>query len=173
MKERVRRRRIPAFGEWNYDHDGGCGYGYGGGDWPVTQYFDSAMQAGLVIALPPASPKPPKKAVKWIDSGALAEDAEEGDEKQQKVVVGLAVAAAEQHGARKPARRLADDAGAHAAYHYKACRPVKAVDQDLYEIPPDMLCHNPRKRVTTTTTTRRRSSGLWVSCCLGLSCVAA
>ncbi|KAL5203790.1 hypothetical protein ABZP36_008661 [Zizania latifolia] len=161
MKERVRRRRIPAFGEWNYDHDGG--YGYSDGDWPVTQYFDSAMQAGLVIALPPASPKPAKKAVKWIDSGALAE---EGDEKQQKVVVGLAVAA--EHGARKPARRLAD-AGAHAAYHYKACRPVKAVDQDLYEIPPDMLCHNPRKRVTAT----RRSSSLWMGCCLGLSCVAA
>lgn len=49
----ARRQRIPAFGEWNYDY-------IGAGDWPVTQYFDSAMQAGLVVAMPP-SPKPAKK----------------------------------------------------------------------------------------------------------------
>ena len=38
------------------------------------------------------------------------------------------------------------DAGAHASSPaYKACRvAVKAVDQDLYQIPPDMLCHEPR-----------------------------
>lgn len=48
---RARRQRIPAFGEWNYDY---------GGDWPVTQYFDSAMQAGLAMAVPP-SPKPVRK----------------------------------------------------------------------------------------------------------------
>lgn len=48
---RAWRQRIPAFGEWNYDY---------GGDWPVTQYFDSAMQAGLVMAVPP-SPRPVKK----------------------------------------------------------------------------------------------------------------
>ncbi|BAF28130.1 uncharacterized protein [Oryza sativa Japonica Group] len=175
MKERVRRRRIPAFGEWNYDGDGdlggggGCyGYGYRDGDWPVTQYFDSAMQArGLVISLPP-SPKPPKKAVKWIDSGALGEE-EVVDEKQRqrqhKVVVGLAVAGGEHGAARKQGKqsRVADG-GAHAAMGYKGCRPavVKAVDRDLYEIPPDMLCNKPRKRVTRS---------LWMGC-LGLSCVA-
>lgn len=49
-----RQQRIPAFGEWNYE------YGGAGDDWPVTQYFDSAMQAGLVVAIPP-SPKPAKK----------------------------------------------------------------------------------------------------------------
>jgi hypothetical protein len=59
QKERARPRRIPAFGEWNYYDHGG--YGYADGDWPVTQYFESAMHAGgMVIALP-ASPKPVKK----------------------------------------------------------------------------------------------------------------
>jgi hypothetical protein len=61
---RARPRRIPAFGEWNYYDHGGYGYGYaGGGDWPVTQYFESAMQAGggMVIALPASPPKPAKK----------------------------------------------------------------------------------------------------------------
>ena len=55
---RARPRRIPAFGEWNYYDHGG--YGYADGDWPVTQYFESAMQPGMVFALP-ASPKPAKK----------------------------------------------------------------------------------------------------------------
>ncbi|KAK3120131.1 hypothetical protein QOZ80_9AG0682170 [Eleusine coracana subsp. coracana] len=140
---RARRQRIPAFGEWNYDY---------GADWPVTQYFDSAMQAGLVMAVPP-SPKPLKKAVKWSDSATLEED-----EKQHKVVG--------DHGAVKKQGKQSRvaDAGPHAAgYNSRACRVVKAVDQDLYEIPPDMLCYKPKKAVT------RRS--VWLGC-LGLSCIA-
>ncbi|XP_039852276.1 uncharacterized protein LOC120710751 isoform X2 [Panicum virgatum] len=151
-KVRARRQRVPAFGEWNYDYGGA-------GDWPVTQYFDSAMQAGLVVAIPPST-KPPKKAVKWSDSATL----ESEDEKQrQPVVVGLG---GEQGAVKKQGKqsRVAD-AGAHASPAYKACpAAVKAVDQDLYQIPPDMLCHDPRKRVT-----RRRSA--WMGC-LGLGCVA-
>ncbi|TVU25651.1 hypothetical protein EJB05_28155 [Eragrostis curvula] len=151
MKARraARRQRVPAFGEWNYAY---------GGDWPVTQYFDSAMQAGLFVAVPP-SPKPLKKAVKWSDSATLED--EKHKQQQHKVVVGLG-----DHGAVKKQGKQSRvaDAGPHAAdYGYKACRVVKAVDQDLYEIPPDMLCHKPRKKLT------RRS--VWLGC-LGLSCVA-
>ena len=32
-----RRRRIPAFGNWDYDDE-----------LPITQYFESAAQAGLI-----------------------------------------------------------------------------------------------------------------------------
>ncbi|KAG2591890.1 hypothetical protein PVAP13_5NG511300 [Panicum virgatum] len=153
MKVRARRQRVPAFGEWNYDYGGA-------GDWPVTQYFDSAMQAaGLVVAIPPST-KPPKKAVKWSDSATLEA---EGEKQRQAVVAGLG----EQGAVKKQGKqsRVAD-AGAHASSPaYKACRvAVKAVDQDLYQIPPDMLCHEPRKRVT-----RRRS--VWMGC-LGFSCIA-
>ncbi|XP_062198064.1 uncharacterized protein LOC133900829 [Phragmites australis] len=150
-KVRARRQRIPAFGEWNYDYGSGS-------DWPVTQYFDSAMQPGLVMALPP-SPKHVKKVVKWSDSPAL-----DDDEKQQPrhtVVVGLA-----EHGMKKQGKqsRVADTRAHAADCNYKACRVVRAVDEDLYEIPPDMLCpHEPRKRLT------KRS--LWMGC-LGLSCIA-
>ncbi|KAF8766237.1 hypothetical protein HU200_007744 [Digitaria exilis] len=146
QKVRARRQRVPAFGEWNYDY-------VGAGDWPVTQYFDSAMKAGLVVAMRP-SPKPAKKVVKWSDSATL----ELEDEKQrQRVVVGLG-----EHGAVKKQGKHSRVADASPAY--KACRvPVKAVDQDLYQIPPDMLCHEPRKRLT------RRN--LWMGC-LGLSCIA-
>uniref|UniRef100_A0A0D9XRL3 Uncharacterized protein n=1 Tax=Leersia perrieri TaxID=77586 RepID=A0A0D9XRL3_9ORYZ len=160
--ERVRGRRIPAFGEWNYD-DGGCyGYGYRDGDWPVTQYFDSAMQmhtaGGLLISLPP-SPDPPKKAVKWIDSGALGEEEKQRQRQQHKVVVGLADHGAKLQGGKGKQSRVAD-AGAHAAVARVVVK--EAVDRDLYEIPPDMLCHKPRKRLTRS---------LWMGC-LGLSCVA-
>ncbi|XP_066342808.1 uncharacterized protein [Miscanthus floridulus] len=152
MKARARRQRIPAFGEWNYTY-------VGAGDWPVTQYFDSAMQAGrLVLAIPPSSPpKPANKVVKWRESATptleLEDEDEDEDEKQrqQDVVVGLG-----DHGGAVKKQGKQQSTVVHA---YEA---VKAIDQDLYHIPPDMLCHDPRKRLT------RRS--LWMGC-LG-HCVA-
>ncbi|XP_020150244.1 uncharacterized protein [Aegilops tauschii subsp. strangulata] len=172
MKVRARPRRIPAFGEWNYYDDGGYGYGDGAGDWPVTQtqYLDSAMQAGIFVTLP-ASPKPLKKVVKWSDSGTLEVDGEQ--RQRQEVVVGLR----EQHGTKKEEGRgkpveiylkVPHAADAHlsttAGYNKtsRRVRAVKAVDEDLYVIPPDMLCHNnPRKRLTKR---------LWIGC---LGCVSA
>ncbi|XP_066335619.1 uncharacterized protein [Miscanthus floridulus] len=163
-KARARRQRIPAFGEWNYAY-------VGAGDWPVTQYFDSAMQAGrLVVAtIPPSSPpKPANKVVKWREESATLEleDEDEDEKQRQHVVVGLG----DHGGAVKKQGKQGSLVVAHDRVHassaYKACRvgaAVKAMDQDLYHIPPDMLCHEPRKRLT------RRS--LWIGC-LGLDCVA-
>lgn len=70
--------------------------------------------------------------MKWSDSATL----ELEDEKQrQQVVVGLG-----EHGAVKKQGKQSRVADAS-----PACRlAVKAVDQDLYQIPPDMLCHEPR-----------------------------
>jgi hypothetical protein len=50
------------------------------------------------------------------------------------VVVGLP-----EHG-----RKKVSDAGAPMSASCKTRRAVKAVDEDLYVIPPDMLCHKPR-----------------------------
>ena len=61
-------------------------------------------------------------------------------EQRQKVVVGL-----REHGTKKQSR--VSDAGVHmpsANYATQTRRAVKAVDEDLYVIPPDMLCHKPR-----------------------------
>lgn len=62
----------------------------------------------------------------------------DGEQRQQKVVVGLR----EQHGTKKQAK--VSDAGAetHLSYSNGARRAAKAMDSDLYVIPPDMLCHN-------------------------------
>ncbi|CAD6256978.1 unnamed protein product [Miscanthus lutarioriparius] len=149
-KARARRQRIPAFGEWNYAY-------VGAGDWPVTQYLDSAMQAGrLVVAIPPSPPKPANKVVKWRESATLSLELEDEDEdekqRQQHVVVGLG-----DHGGAVKKQ------GKQQSTVVRAYEAVKAIDQDLYHIPPDMLCHDPRKRL------RRRS--LWMGC-LGLNCVA-
>lgn len=65
------------------------------------------------------------------------------DEKQWRqhgVVVGLG-----DHGPVKKQPGMQSrvaDAGPHNTC--KACRVVKAVDQDLYEIPLDMRCHKPK-----------------------------
>ncbi|XP_066335497.1 uncharacterized protein [Miscanthus floridulus] len=145
-KARARRQRIPAFGEWNYAY-------VGAGDWPVTQYFDSALQAGqLVVAIPPSSPpKPANKVVKWREESATLELEDEDEKQRQHVVVGLG----DHGGAVKKQGKQESLVVAHDRVH--------AMDQDLYHIPPDMLCHEPRKRLT------RRS--LWIGC-LGLDCVA-
>lgn len=158
---RARPRRIPAFGEWNYYDHGGYGYGYaGGGDWPVTQYFESAMQAGggMVIALPASPPKPAKKAVTWSSATMEMADEEEQRRQRQKVVVGMQ----EQHATKKKTGAGAPTMSS--AKYQTTRRAVKAVDEDLYVIPPDMLCHKPRKRLPKS---------LWIGGCLGrLSCVA-
>ncbi|KAG0529905.1 hypothetical protein BDA96_05G137700 [Sorghum bicolor] len=162
-KATARRQRIPAFGEWNYAY-------VGAGDWPVTQYFDSAMQAGrLVMAIPP--PSPPKPAAnKWRESSGtleLEDEDEDEDEKQRQQHV---VAVGHGGAVKKQGKQQQQQQSPVAHAYSKACRRVgaaaavvKAMDQDLYHIPPDMLCHEPRKRVT------RRS--LWMGC-LGLDCVA-
>jgi hypothetical protein len=84
------------------------------------------------------------QAVKWSDSATL-----EVDEGQQKVVVGLGdYGALKKQG--KQSSRVAD------AADYKACRLVnKAVDQDLYEIPPDMLCHKRRVKKACSSPPRK------------------
>ncbi len=69
VMQKGRRRHIPAFGEWNQQCE----------ELPITQYFDSAMEQGLVVtaghyyhatagellfkvAGSPPPQKPPKKA---------------------------------------------------------------------------------------------------------------
>jgi hypothetical protein len=63
MQQRRRRRHIPAFGEWNQQCE----------ELPITQYFESAMQAGhyyhaaaggVVLFRTSASPPPHKPAEK-------------------------------------------------------------------------------------------------------------
>jgi hypothetical protein len=73
-------------------------------------------------------------------------DEEEQRRQRQKVVVGLQ----EQHGTKK--KKTGAGAPTMSSAKYQTTRrAVKAVDEDLYVIPPDMLCHKPRVPTSTCT----------------------
>ncbi|XP_062204581.1 uncharacterized protein LOC133906645 [Phragmites australis] len=140
--ERGRRRHIPAFGEWNQQCE----------ELPITQYFESAMQAGLVRAghyyhdaagevvlfRSSASP-PPHKPAKKVRS-TMENQGQMGSRRAQGAFVA-------DGGSRVPRRP----------------RVVRAVDEDLYKVPPDLL----RKRGKG----RKHVRSLWMGC-VGLNCVA-
>ncbi|KAL6643456.1 hypothetical protein ACP70R_018222 [Stipagrostis hirtigluma subsp. patula] len=133
MEQRGRRRHIPAFGEWNQQCE----------ELPITQYFESAMHGGrcyhaageMVLFRSSASP-PPHKPAKKVRSTV---------EKQQA-------------GSRR--QFVVADGGPRAA---RRPRVVRAVDEDLYTVPPDLLRTKPKGR--------KKVRSLWMGC-VGLNCVA-
>ncbi|KAL6854384.1 hypothetical protein ACP4OV_019287 [Aristida adscensionis] len=149
MEQRGRtRRHIPAFGEWNQQCEEQ--------ELPITQYFESAMQAGLVAAgryypsagevvlfrssaSPPSQQKPAKKVRSTMERQQQA-----GSRRQQGAVVIVANGA----GGPRAARRA---------------RVVRAVDEDLYTVHPDLLRNKGKGR--------KNVRSLWMGC-VGLNCVA-
>ncbi|XP_020595943.1 uncharacterized protein LOC110035944 [Phalaenopsis equestris] len=144
--------QVPTFGDWDY-----------GDQMPITQYFESARQAGLVRA------------------GSLAASYEED---LFNVPVAMPVKLAYQDGLYH--RKVRDENGS--GREKKSCskeqkqrkqgrasaagvvgpprKPIaapKAVDEDLYKIPPELLRRKPKKK----TLVRNLFLG-----CLGLNCVA-
>ncbi|XP_066357498.1 uncharacterized protein [Miscanthus floridulus] len=160
-----RRRQIPAFGRWNQHSDD---------EVPITQYFESAVQAGLlvrpgghcyhdataaaaelVLFRSSASP-PPHKPAKKVRSTM------EGPGHHNEVHV--------QAGSRRQ-QQLRQEAlppfvagdGSRPARPPRRPRVVRAaVDEDLYKVPSDML----RKKKG-----RKHVRSMWMGC-VGLNCVA-
>ncbi|KAF0908990.1 hypothetical protein E2562_030533 [Oryza meyeriana var. granulata] len=140
--EKGRRRHIPAFGEWNQQCE----------ELPITQYFESAMQDGLVVtagrhyyhdaagellfkvAASPPPQKPHKKVRSTRNPGGRTREG------PSVVADGRVVV----HGSRRP-------------------RVVRAVDEDLYKVPSELL----RKKAKG----RKHVRSLWMGC-VGLNCVA-
>ncbi|XP_039801465.1 uncharacterized protein LOC120665848 isoform X2 [Panicum virgatum] len=161
MERGRRRRQIPVFGEWNQLQLQQCE------ELPMTQYFESAMQAGLVVragrccyhhdgtgggeaALSSRSPSgspPPHKPAKKVRS---AMDTHHHQQQQEQVV--RAVSRRRQQGAPL----VADGAP-------RRPRVVRSVDEDLYKVHPDLL---PKKGKG-----RKHVRSLWMGC-VGLNCVA-
>ncbi|THU58751.1 hypothetical protein C4D60_Mb03t17710 [Musa balbisiana] len=136
------RRQIPAFGSWNY-YD----------DLPITQYFESAMQAGLVrgqsfvedadLYQVPSSP------AKLSYHQRHQRKEKRGGDKQH------------QTGQQRKQGKVCD-VTVTAPATPRRIRAPKAVDEDLYKIPPELLYQKPK---------RKRLLRGW-SGCLGLHCVA-
>ncbi|KAH0434637.1 hypothetical protein IEQ34_026786 [Dendrobium chrysotoxum] len=150
MQDR-KRLQIPTFGNWDY-----------GDEMPITQYFESARQAGLVR------------------SGFSGEGC---DADLFNVPVVMPVKLAHQEGLCRRKVRKRNDSGGEAKGHSKehkqskqgkvsgeVSRPPrrsvaapKAVDEDLYKIPPELLYQKPK---------RKRFLRHLFSGCLGLNCIA-
>ncbi|KAL6592963.1 hypothetical protein ACP70R_049259 [Stipagrostis hirtigluma subsp. patula] len=113
----ARRRRVPAFGEWNHR---GSGDDDGNDGWlaAMTPFFDLA-----------AAQEPPY-----------------GTERRDGNGVSPAAAAAAKHRTVEPhgfrRSKVADHPGVYAAR--KPCFAV--VDDDLYGVPHDMLYHKPARK---------------------------
>lgn len=151
MEDR-RRWQIPEFGNWDF-----------GDEMPITQYFESARQAGLVRAdffgaaceedlfkVPVAVPVKPsyqdglhhRKSRKKSNSSVGEEKPHSKEQKGRKQGTASGVVAG------GPTRR------------FKAA--PKAVDEDLYKIPPELLYQKPKRKKLL----RNLLSG-----CLGLNCI--
>ncbi|OEL38381.1 hypothetical protein BAE44_0000600 [Dichanthelium oligosanthes] len=153
MQQRGRRLHIPVFGEWNQQQ---CE------ELPMTQYFESAMQAGLVraghcyhdatggeVALYRSSSgsPPPQKPAKKVRSAM--------ENHQQQV---HAVSRRRQQGPSVA------DGGSRAPRRPRVV-VVRSVDEDLYKVHPDLL---PKKGKG-----RKHVRSLWMGCVgLKLNCVA-
>ncbi|KAF8370104.1 hypothetical protein HHK36_031861 [Tetracentron sinense] len=126
-------RNIPAFGDWDYAND-----------LPITQYFESATQAGLLrhrssgegdlykagdlcgddLKIPPRSTVVHRRKTKV--SGRRYPHVKE--QKKQGKVSDLTEQPRQQHATKPPPPRA-----------------PKAVDEDLYKIPPELLHTNPKR----------------------------
>ncbi|CAL9122308.1 unnamed protein product [Musa textilis] len=138
-KDTMNRRHIPAFGKWDYSDD-----------LPITQYFESAAQAGLVpgeflgedahlFKVPPMAPEKP---------------AHHHQQQQQQRKKGE-----KQHQKGQERQQAGEECDTTA----RRLRAPKAVDEDLYKIPPELLCQKPKRKKVVRS--------LW-SGCLGLNCIA-
>uniref|UniRef100_A0A0D3HTR7 RIN4 pathogenic type III effector avirulence factor Avr cleavage site domain-containing protein n=2 Tax=Oryza TaxID=4527 RepID=A0A0D3HTR7_9ORYZ len=106
--EKGRRRHIPAFGEWNQQCE----------ELPITQYFDSAMEHGLVVTAGHyyhATAGELLFKVRSTKNGMENQAARRRDGPSVVVDGGVVV-----HGSRRP-------------------RVVRAVDEDLYKVPSELL----------------------------------
>nr|XP_010927649.1 uncharacterized protein LOC105049627 [Elaeis guineensis] len=105
MENAKKRRQVPAFGSWNF-----CD------DIPITEYFESAMEAGL------------------IHSHFFGGDGEE---------LSKVVSPQQQKHHRKGKK---GQGGRERAKQYEEWKKTKPVEEDLYKIPPELLRKIPKKK---------------------------
>ncbi|KAJ1685687.1 hypothetical protein LUZ63_017077 [Rhynchospora breviuscula] len=98
--EKSRRPQIPSFGDWNYYNE-----------LPITQYFESAMQAGLVRSSHCSEEEEGENRGAFYLASPAKPTYRQSHPKERRSVV------------EKQRKRVA----------------VKPVDEDLYKIPPELI----------------------------------
>uniref|UniRef100_A0A1D1Y9D2 RPM1-interacting protein 4 n=1 Tax=Anthurium amnicola TaxID=1678845 RepID=A0A1D1Y9D2_9ARAE len=176
----MKRRHIPSFGNWDYCEEV-----------PITQYFESASQAGLLrgggglgggsvsgghLYHPPLPhyyyygqdveedlfkvPAPPPVVVtaypRKVRKGATVEKQLKQQRKQRQV--------REEQTPQQPKKQgRVCDCDVTTRQPTRRPRAPKAVDEDLYKIPPELLYQKPRRKKTLMSE--------FLSRCLGLNCI--
>ncbi|TVU50600.1 hypothetical protein EJB05_01977, partial [Eragrostis curvula] len=153
-----RRRRVPAFGQWNY-------YYYSGevstpapaaAEWYAPASETEAC-SDVWFKYSPPSRKPPPTRKKQVRRPETVDKSYNSGGKRR--VQAATPARASDAGARKAARPPPAKAAASKA------RVVRSVDADLYQVPPpDFEPDQPRRR--------KASRSVWMAC-LGFGCCVA
>ncbi|XP_011623687.1 uncharacterized protein LOC18434972 isoform X3 [Amborella trichopoda] len=115
--EEYRRGQIPAFGNWD-----------GGESLPITQYFESAREAGLLRRHAEENMSGFRQTIKSGEVMQKPRTKPHQHTKDQKKKVGVRVCSVSEPMPRKP-----------------AVTP-KPVDEDLYKIPPELLRRSRRNK---------------------------
>ncbi|CAA7396161.1 unnamed protein product [Spirodela intermedia] len=168
MEDAIHRRHIPSFGNWEYCDDspitqyfesasqggmfrGGCGYAGGYFDRahlyppPLPHYYYYGQDAGEdLYSLPPPPLQPPAAISAYPRKQAVREDGSPPPQPR-----------------RTRQAKVFDCELAAAQESIRQHRAAKAVDEDLYKIPPELLYRKQRKPVVCD----------FLSRCLGLNCI--
>ncbi|KAJ3671938.1 hypothetical protein LUZ60_008017 [Juncus effusus] len=131
--EKMRRPQIPSFGDWNQYNE-----------LPITQYFESAIQAGLV---------------------RTSQCSEEGGRDLLYFSSPVKPTYQYQYQYNEPKIRKGVEkqyVNSDKIQQRKQQVAVRPVDEDLYKIPPELLRQKPKRRFLRSLLTG----------CLGLNCVA-
>uniref|UniRef100_A0A0D9XYT9 Uncharacterized protein n=1 Tax=Leersia perrieri TaxID=77586 RepID=A0A0D9XYT9_9ORYZ len=174
MDQKARRRHVvPAFGEWNYYYndqlpDQMMRSAPVVAEWYASSYTAEAEACSDVwfkYSPPPLQRPTPKKARRPAAEGRVAPEKATPYHDGGKVVRpprGAAAASSYHYSGGVAAAKVAARTPARSG---GGCRVVKrAVDADLYQVPPpEFASSRPRRK--------RAGSSLWMGC-LGLNCVA-
>lgn len=117
------RRQIPAFGNWDYSDE-----------LPITQHFESA-DGELVKLEAVAAPAKLVVCQKKVRGGIILH----AHLRQHYAVCSFQ---ASKGGGEKGKQRACE---ARVAAERMPRRAPKAVDEDLYKIPPELLCRKPKR----------------------------
>ncbi|KAK8948824.1 hypothetical protein KSP39_PZI005389 [Platanthera zijinensis] len=152
MEDRKRWQQIPEFGNWDY-----CD------EMPITQYFETARQAGLVRCgfFEPACEEDLFKVPVAVPVKSVYRDG--SYHRKARRPSNSSGGEENTYSKERKQRKQGKMAGDVPLPPRKPKKAPKAVDEDLYKIPPELLYQKPK---------RKRPLSNLLSGCLGLNCVA-
>ncbi|KAG2628858.1 uncharacterized protein LOC120699296 isoform X2 [Panicum virgatum] len=182
MEGRARRRRVPAFGEWNYNYHSGelaTPPAVPAVEWCAEAELEASSDVWFKYSPPPRRPPPPsgrrkvrRPATEEMDGRSYGGGGGKRGLRHHRAPTTSASSdtVAPPSVAHRPAGKGTAGAGAARA------RVVRPVDADLYQMPPPEFLpgdDEPRRRVREEKRKKKASRrSLWTGC-FGFNCVPA